>query len=95
MPPLTLVASSILPPSFQTPLMNSDILIESQKSSSKVEKIHRVMDGLAEIGMPGIKAEDLTKLLPPDIMEPALNIMADVCAYYQGSYRRHTSLPAL
>jgi hypothetical protein len=47
--------------------------------------IARVLAGLAEIGMTGVKAEDLPKLLPPDRMEPALIIMADVRAYFQGA----------
>jgi len=46
--------------------------------------IAKVLSGLAEIGIVGIKAEDLPKLLPPDPMEPALGIMADVRAYFQG-----------
>ena len=48
--------------------------------------ITKVLAGLAEIGMSGIKAEDLPKLLPPDRMEPALTIMADVRAYFQGLF---------
>ena len=48
--------------------------------------IAKVLAGLAEIGMTGVKAEDLPKLLPPDRMAPALEIMADVRAYFQGIY---------
>lgn len=46
--------------------------------------IAKVLAGLSEMGMNGIKPEDLPKLLPPDKMEPALEIMADVRAYFQG-----------
>jgi hypothetical protein len=46
--------------------------------------IAKVLAGLAEIGMMGVKADDLPKLLPPDRMAPALEIMADVRAYFQG-----------
>jgi hypothetical protein len=46
--------------------------------------LSKVLSGLAEMGMAGVKAEDLPKLLPPDRMEPALIIMADVRAYFQG-----------
>ena len=46
--------------------------------------IAKVLAGLAEIGMTGVKAEDLPKLLPPDKMAPALEIMADARAYFQG-----------
>lgn len=44
----------------------------------------KVLSGLAELGMHGVTEEDLPKLLPPDRMEPALVIMADVRAYFQG-----------
>jgi hypothetical protein len=46
--------------------------------------VAKVMSGLAEIGVNGVKPEDLAKLLQPDNMEPALAIMADVRAYFQG-----------
>lgn len=46
--------------------------------------VAKVIASLAEMGMSGVKAEDLAKLLPPDKMEPALEIMADVRAYFQG-----------
>ncbi|KAF8805241.1 hypothetical protein BYT27DRAFT_7224945 [Phlegmacium glaucopus] len=55
-----------------------------------VTGIAKVLAGLAEVGMSGIKAEDLPKLLPPDRMEPALTIMADVRAYFQVAYKRFT-----
>lgn len=48
--------------------------------------IDKVLAGLAEMGMSGVKPEDLPKLLPPDRMEPALLIMADVRAYFQGTF---------
>lgn len=48
----------------------------------------KVLAGLAELGVVGVKPEDIPKLLPPDQMEPALVIMADVRAYFQGSYIR-------
>ena len=51
---------------------------------SEISGIAKVLAGLAEIGMTGVKAEDLPKLLPPDMMAPALEIMADVRAYFQG-----------
>ena len=38
--------------------------------------------------MSGIKAEELPRLFPSDSMEPALMIMADVRAYFQGNYFR-------
>ena len=48
--------------------------------------VAKVIACLAEIGMSGVRADDLAKLLPPDKMEPALEIMAGVRAYFQGKY---------
>ncbi|KAF8805211.1 hypothetical protein BYT27DRAFT_7258317 [Phlegmacium glaucopus] len=56
--------------------------------SSRVTGIAKVLAGLAEIGMPGIKPEQLARLFPSDSMEPALSIMADVRAYFQVAYKR-------
>ena len=47
--------------------------------------IAKILAGLAEVGLYGLNPEDLFKLLPSDGMEPALTIMADVRAYFQGS----------
>lgn len=47
--------------------------------------IAKVLAGLAEIGVHSVKPEDLAKLTPPDAKEPALVIMADVRAYFQGT----------
>ena len=46
--------------------------------------IGKVLAGLAEMGLRQVKAEDIPKLLPPDKMQPALHIMSDVRAYFQG-----------
>lgn len=45
----------------------------------------QVMAGLPQIGITGTQPVDLAKLAPLDPMEPALNIMAGVRAYFQGS----------
>lgn len=42
------------------------------------------MAALVEMGITGIKPEDLFKILPTDQMAPAIDIMADVRAYFQG-----------
>jgi hypothetical protein len=47
--------------------------------------IAQVLSGLAAIGLNSVTADDLVKLLPPDRIDPALNIMADVRAYFQGA----------
>jgi len=53
-------------------------------ASQQPTSIARVLASLSEIGIVGIKGEDLPKLLPPDRIEPALGTMADVRAYFQG-----------
>jgi len=55
-----------------------------QPMDPQLQAITRVLSGLAEMGFQGLTASDLVKLLPPDEMEPALIIMADVRAYFQG-----------
>lgn len=52
--------------------------------------IAKVLAGLVEIGIHGVRPEDLSKLIPPDGMEPALVIMADVRAYFQGTFQFFT-----
>ncbi|TFY61367.1 hypothetical protein EVJ58_g4550 [Rhodofomes roseus] len=49
----------------------------------------QVLSGLSAIGIAGVQATDLPKLLPPDPYEPALNIMACVRAYFQVAYKRY------
>ncbi len=51
--------------------------------------ITNAISALTAIGIEGIKANDLAKLLPPDQMEPALSIMAEVRAYFQGMHVYH------
>ncbi|KAG5220009.1 P-loop containing nucleoside triphosphate hydrolase protein [Salix suchowensis] len=48
--------------------------------------IAKILSGLAEVGISGVKPEDIPKLLPSDTMEPAITIMAEVRAYFQGAY---------
>ncbi|EMD32900.1 hypothetical protein CERSUDRAFT_76972 [Gelatoporia subvermispora B] len=50
--------------------------------------VAKVLSGLNEINIAGVKASDLTKLLPTDTLEPALHIMAAVRAYFQVAYKR-------
>ena len=52
---------------------------------TKMDGIAKIMSGLADIGMTGIAPEHLPRLLPSDSMEPALEIMAEVRAYFQGN----------
>ncbi|KIJ63497.1 hypothetical protein HYDPIDRAFT_29303 [Hydnomerulius pinastri MD-312] len=53
--------------------------------------VTKVLSGLSELGIT-VKASDLPKLLPPDPMEAAFNIMASVRAYFQVAYKRFADL---
>jgi len=50
--------------------------------------IKAVLINLAEAGLPGVKEEDLPRLLPPDKYEQELLVMAEVCAYFRVAYKR-------
>lgn len=77
-----------------------DLMKAIQSYSSPSSQVHRgyqaspptgvakILSGLAEIGLFGVKPEDFPRLLAPDNMEPALVIMADVRAYFQVAYKR-------
>ncbi|KAF7317274.1 hypothetical protein HMN09_00462700 [Mycena chlorophos] len=52
--------------------------------------IDEILGKFASMGLSGLKAEDFAKLLPQDRMAPALEIMADVRAYFQVAYKRIT-----
>jgi hypothetical protein len=43
------------------------------------------LSSLTRLGLEATDASVLTNLLPPDAMDPAIEIMADVRAYFQGS----------
>ncbi|THU89402.1 hypothetical protein K435DRAFT_677975 [Dendrothele bispora CBS 962.96] len=58
-------------------------------SSQEQSPVSKILSGLVQVGMYGVKATDLPKLLS-DPMEPALDIMADVRAYFQVAYKRFT-----
>lgn len=51
-----------------------------------MQAIGEAMSALTRIGLEGADASLLANLLPPDPMEPAIGIMADVRAYFQGSW---------
>lgn len=46
--------------------------------------INAALAALANLGIHGLGAEDLARLLPEDDNAPALEIMAEVRAYFQG-----------
>ena len=47
------------------------------------QKVSNVISVLSQLGICA-RHEDLSKLLPSDLMEVALGIMASICAYFQG-----------
>lgn len=53
--------------------------------------LRKVLTGLNELGI-SAQETDLPRLLPPDPMEAALNIMAGVRAYFQGTVRPRQTL---
>ncbi len=59
--------------------------IQQAPSPSK-DLTSEALSALAKIGYHGLKSEDLAKLLGQDKMEPALEIMATVRAYFQGMW---------
>jgi hypothetical protein len=65
-------------------LLNAYQPSQSTYHNAPASNISTALSNLAAIGITGVKAEDLAKLLPHDSMEPALAIMAEVRAYFQG-----------
>jgi hypothetical protein len=49
-----------------------------------MDAINDTISSLAKLGLHSVDASSLASLLPPDPMEPAIEIMADVRAYFQG-----------
>jgi hypothetical protein len=56
----------------------------SKQTSISLYGVSEVLSGLTEMGFNGVQANDLAKLLRLDSMESAIEIMADVRAYFQG-----------
>ncbi|KAG8919403.1 hypothetical protein FRC01_001302 [Tulasnella sp. 417] len=52
------------------------------------EYLSVAINALQDFGIIAIKAEDFSKLLPEDDLTPALEIMAEVRAYFQVAYKR-------
>lgn len=64
----------------------SDFLDKIQSEENK-QLVGRVTSTLATLGLSNVDPSTLPRLLPPDPMEPAIEIMAEVRAYFQGSER--------
>lgn len=65
---------------------NQEDLEDNRSLSGSIDEtgVAKIMSGLAEVGITGITPDDLHKLPAPSSLEPALTIMADVRAYFQG-----------
>jgi hypothetical protein len=62
--------------------------LEENNSPNMKMAVSEAISSLAKLGFRSIDAPSLVALLPPDPMEPAIGIMADVRAYFQVSYKR-------
>ncbi|KAI0250034.1 P-loop containing nucleoside triphosphate hydrolase protein [Lactifluus subvellereus] len=64
--------------------------IDNLESSDLFMKcaVSKVIAGLAELDLRSIDPSFLPRLLPPDPTEPAIEIMAEVRAYFQVAYKR-------
>ena len=58
--------------------------LEDNNGSSMKLIVNEVIASLAKLGIRSVEPLSLAALLPPDPMEPAIGIMADVRAYFQG-----------
>jgi Dynamin GTPase effector domain len=59
--------------------------LEDDEDKDITKAINDALSSLAKLGLQGLNAPALANLLPLDPMEPAIGIMADVRAYFQGS----------
>jgi hypothetical protein len=62
--------------------------LEDDNSSGMMDAVNQTISSLAKLGLHSVDAPSLAALLPPDPMEPAIEIMADVRAYFQVAYKR-------
>ena len=59
--------------------------LEDHRDLDMVTALNEAMSSLTRMGLHGVNASSLASLLPPDPVEPAVGIMADVRAYFQSS----------
>ena len=63
---------------------SKNTFIRNLEDSNHSDMINKTISSLAKLGLHEVDASSLASLLPPDPMEPAIEIMADVRAYFQG-----------
>ena len=61
--------------------------LENGEDTGMMNAFNEAISSLAKLGLHSVDASSLATLLPPDPMEPAIGIMADVRAYFQGRAR--------
>jgi hypothetical protein len=59
--------------------------LENREDGNIVDAMNDVLSSLTRMGLEAANASLLANLLPSDPMDPAIGIMADVRAYFQGS----------
>jgi hypothetical protein len=59
--------------------------LDSSDDEDITKAMNDALSSLAKLGLQELNAPALANLLPLDPMEPAIGIMADVRAYFQGS----------
>ena len=58
--------------------------LENNTDTSIMNAVNESISSLAKLGLHSVDASSLAALLPPDLMESGIEIMADVRAYFQG-----------
>lgn len=66
--------------------------LESTDDEDMTRAMNDTLSSLAKMGLQAVNAPALASLLPLDPMEPAIGIMADVRAYFQGTWRLFSPL---
>ncbi|EPQ51165.1 hypothetical protein GLOTRDRAFT_141261 [Gloeophyllum trabeum ATCC 11539] len=82
----TVSSSSAEEPRMTT--VTKPVLSQPTLSEEDQAKVNAALAALADIGYTGITQEDLGKLNPPDEFAREINVMAQVRAYFQVSYKR-------
>ncbi|XP_006461470.1 hypothetical protein AGABI2DRAFT_192973 [Agaricus bisporus var. bisporus H97] len=88
-PSPTKMTSMAMAEETRSPMNRSRSVFQSASiDEGAVDPITEALTALSRAGYPGLTQDDLPKLLGQDDMEPALEIMATVRAYFQVSYKR-------
>jgi hypothetical protein len=67
--------------------------LKNKDNGDIMAAVTETLCSLTKMGLGQVDASSLANLLPPDPMDPAIEIMADVRAYFQGSSVRHPLTP--